>query len=171
MHLLGAVTGGLAALAGPRHCGETMRVTALFQEARDAGNVNRYLAARLAHADDGQRTLLPGFGHPLYPSGDPRAALLLDMLAGHVVTRAERQALAHIDSIVGAARDATGLAPTVDFALSALERVLALPAGAAFSRFALGRAAGWIAHAMEQIEDGRLIRPRARYVGPDEFTR
>lgn len=171
MHLVGAVTGGLTALAGPRHCGEMMLVTALFHEAREAGDVDRYVAARLARADPQQRTILPGFGHLLYPSGDPRAALLLEMLAGHAGTRAERNALAQIDSIVRAAHDATGLAPTVDFALSALERILALPAGAAFSLFALGRAAGWIAHAIEQIEDGRLIRPRARYVGPDESGR
>jgi citrate synthase len=171
MHFFGAVTGALAALAGPRHCGETMLVTALFHEAREAGDVDRYVAARLARTDTVQRTILPGFGHMLYPSGDPRATILLEMLAEQAATRAERQTLIHIDSIVRAAYDATGLAPTVDFALSALERVLALPQGAAFSLFALGRAAGWLAHAMEQIEDGRLIRPRARYVGPDEPVR
>ncbi|PMS17365.1 citrate synthase [Trinickia dabaoshanensis] len=171
MHLFGAVTGGLAALAGPRHCGETMLVTALFHEAREAGDVDRYLAARLARTDVVQRTVLPGFGHMLYPSGDPRAAILLEMLAQQATTRAERETLGQIDSIVRAAFDATGLAPTVDFALSSLERVLGLPQGAAFSLFALGRAAGWIAHAMEQIDDGRLIRPRARYVGPDEPMR
>lgn len=171
MHFFGAVTGALAALAGPRHCGETMLVTALFHEAREAGDVDRYVAARLARTDTVQRTILPGFGHMLYPSGDPRATILLEMLAEQAATRAERQTLTHIDSIVRAAYDATGLAPTVDFALSALERVLALPQGAAFSLFALGRAAGWLAHAMEQIEDGRLIRPRARYVGPDEPVR
>jgi len=48
--------------------------------------------------------------------------------------------------------------------------VLALPQGSAFSLFALGRAAGWIAHAVEQYDDGRLIRPRARYIGPDEHA-
>ncbi|HTH74410.1 MAG TPA: citrate/2-methylcitrate synthase, partial [Trinickia sp.] len=169
MHLFGAVTGGLAALAGPRHCGETMLVTAMFREAKHAGDIDRYIAGRLARDDGQQRTILPGFGHMLYPAGDPRAALLLDMLSQRVRTHAERQALADIDAIAHAVREATGLAPTVDFALSALERVLRLPAGAAFSLFALGRAVGWIAHAMEQLEDGRLIRPRARYVGPDEI--
>lgn len=170
MHLFGAVTGGLAALAGPRHCGETMLVTAMFHEATQAGDVDRYLAGRLARGDAQQRTILPGFGHLLYPSGDPRAALLLEMLAERATTRAERHALAGIDAIARAAGASTGLAPTVDFALSALERVLGLPAGAAFSLFALGRAVGWIAHAMEQFEDGRLIRPRARYIGRDEVT-
>ena len=53
----------------------------------------------------------------------------------------------------------------VDFALAALERVLDLPKEAAFTLFAVGRTVGWIAHAMEQAADGRLIRPRARYIG------
>lgn len=172
MHLFGAVTGGLAALAGPRHCGETMLVTAMFREATQALDIDRYLAARVSSGDigqRGQRTILPGFGHMLYPDGDPRCALLLDMLRQHAVDRAERQRLADIEVLVGAACEVTDLAPTVDFGLSALERVLGLPPGAAFSLFALGRAVGWIAHAMEQFDDGRLIRPRARYVGPDEL--
>jgi citrate synthase len=56
----------------------------------------------------------------------------------------------------------------VDFALAATERALGLPAGAAFTLFALGRVVGWIAHAMEQTRYGRLIRPRARYIGEYE---
>lgn len=169
MHLFGAVTGGLAALAGPRHCGETMRVTALFNEAEQAGDIDRYLAARLARDDGKERTLLPGFGHPLYPQGDPRATLLLGLLAqGANVRAGMRASLREIEAVVDAARHATGLAPTVDFALSSLERALGLPSGAAFSLFALGRAVGWIAHAIEQTDDGRLIRPRARYIGPYE---
>ncbi|PMS32706.1 citrate synthase [Trinickia symbiotica] len=170
MHLFGAVTGGLAALAGPRHCGETMRVSALFAEVDQAGDVDRYLAAHLArHDDDRPRTILPGFGHPLYPQGDPRATVLLAMLdecAG--VRTAARARLNQIEAITHAAGRSTGLAPTVDFALSSIERVVDLPPGAAFALFALGRAAGWIAHALEQMEDGRLIRPRARYVGAYE---
>jgi citrate synthase len=68
-------------------------------------------------------------------------------------------------ALARAVRDTTGAEPTVDFALAAIERVLGLPASAAFTLFAVGRVVGWIAHAMEQARDGRLIRPRARYVG------
>ena len=62
--------------------------------------------------------------------------------------------------------DLTGRRPNVDFALVALRRSLALPEGAAFSLFALGRSIGWIAQSLEQRSDGGLIRPRAAYVGP-----
>ena len=60
----------------------------------------------------------------------------------------------------------TGAAPNIDLALAIIERRLELPPGAAFALFATGRTAGWIAHALEQHQDGRLIRPRAQYTGP-----
>jgi len=168
-HLFGAIAGGLAALAGPRHGGETTRVAALFDEAARADDLDRFLATRLARdehaAAQPQRPLLSGFGHPLYPAGDPRARLLLQMLADSAPSRAP---LAAVQSLAAAMRDTTGAEPTLDYALAALERVLGLPAGAAFTLFAVGRVAGWIAHAMEQTADGGLIRPRARYIGAYE---
>ena len=61
---------------------------------------------------------------------------------------------------------ATGQAANIDFALVAMARALALPADTPFSLFAVGRMAGWHAHAIEQLQTGQLIRPRARYTGP-----
>jgi citrate synthase len=55
----------------------------------------------------------------------------------------------------------------VDFALTALSESLGLPKDAPFALFAIARCAGWIAHAIEQGQSGALIRPRARYVGPE----
>jgi citrate synthase len=65
-----------------------------------------------------------------------------------------------------AVRRLTGERPTLDFGLALLGAVLELPAGAALALFAIGRTIGWIAHALEQYTDARLIRPRARYEGP-----
>jgi len=99
---------------------------------------------------------IPGFGHSLYPAGDPRATALLD-------------AITDLDPIAAAvARHAStnaGLLPNLDFALVALTRTLNLPVDAAFALFAIGRTAGWIAHALEQRTEPGLIRPRAHYVG------
>ncbi|MDE1183100.1 citrate synthase family protein [Paraburkholderia sp.] len=162
-HLFGAIAGGLAALSGPRHGGETARVTALLDEASRAPDLDRFLATRLVDSDQaGYGGVLSGFGHPLYPHGDPRARLLLELLDACAPARSP---LAAINALVRAVHDTTGAAPTLDFALAAIERVLGLPAGAAFTLFAVGRSVGWIAHAIEQRNDGRLIRPRARYVG------
>jgi citrate synthase len=171
-HLFGAVAGGLAALSGPRHGGETARVMALFDEAARAGDLDRYLATRLARSDDGALppygSALSGFGHPLYPAGDPRARLLLCMLEDCAPARSP---FAAVQALARTVRDTTGTEPTVDFALAAIERVLGLPAAAAFTLFAVGRVVGWIAHAIEQTADGRLIRPRARYIGADGTRR
>ncbi len=162
MHLFGAAAGGLAALAGPRHGGETLRVAALFDDAARAGDLHRFLAERLTTDERGVAAPLSGFGHPLYPEGDPRARLLLDQLAQRAPARSS---MGEIDALAQAVAQTTGARPTVDFALAAIERVLELPRGAAFTLFAAGRVTGWIAHALEQIADARLIRPRARYVG------
>ncbi|HEY1997770.1 citrate synthase family protein [Paraburkholderia sp.] len=162
-HLFGAVTGGLAALAGPRHGGETVRVAALLDEASRAADLDRFLATRLAHHDHGSYgAVLSGFGHPLYPQGDPRARLLLELLTESAPARSP---ITQVHALARAVRDTTGAQPTLDFALAAIERVLGLPPGAGFTLFAVGRVTGWIAHAMEQVADGRLIRPRARYIG------
>ncbi|KFG97494.1 citrate synthase [Burkholderia paludis] len=164
--LFGAIAGGLAALSGPRHGGETFRTTALLDDAIRTADLDRTLATRVAPdgRTTGRRGTLAGFGHPLYPGGDPRGRALLDALQATVPDRpALRTALAFAARVEAA----TGLRPTIDFALSVLQRALALPDGAAFVLFAAGRTAGWIAHALEQYADGKLIRPRARYVGSD----
>ena len=144
--LAAAVLAGLCALSGPRHGGMAARVEAFASQAGRRG-WRKALAA-------GEPP--PGFGHALYPDGDPRATALLDAIElapGLAVLRQEVEA-------------ATGLRANVDFALVALRQSLGLPAEAPFALFALARTAGWLAHAIEQITTGALIRPRARYVGP-----
>ena len=150
-----AVTAGLAALRGARHGGLTERTGAFLEAVLGAGDLEAELAARLRRGE-----AFPGFGHPLYPQGDPRARVLLELLAesGSEAALAARPVAAAIEAL-------TGRAPTIDWALAVLGRSLALPAGGALALFALGRTLGWIAHAQEQYASGRIIRPRARYVG------
>lgn len=139
---------GLAALSGPRHGGATPLAQALLSDAA-AGDPATVVAQWL------QRGPIPAFGQPLYPTGDPRAAWLLARLPADPVR----------DAVIGAVDRISGVAPNIDFALAALVRALGLPDDAGFTIFALARSAGWIAHALEQHLDGRLIRPRAAYVG------
>ncbi len=153
----GAVMAGLAALQGPRHGGSTARVAALFDEVAGADSPAAAVAARMRR---GER--LPGFGHPLYASADPRCHLLQRLLAASV---GSNQTLAMAEEMAAAATEITGLQPNVDFALVMLQRALELPAEAPMGIFAIGRCAGWIAHAQEQYARPELIRPRARYVG------
>jgi len=145
-----ALAAAMAALSGQRHGGTTLAVRRLLDE---PGAPSEVIARALR---DGQ--VLPGFGHPLYPSGDPRAARLLELCR---VGRARR----HAEAFADAARSSLGLLPNVDFGLVALARSYALPEAAPFILFAVGRSAGWVGHILEQYATGQLIRPRARYVG------
>jgi citrate synthase len=139
-----AVIAGLATLSGPRHGGATEEVRAFLEE-------------REASDGDGrpfERGPLPGFHHPLYPEGDPRGAALLE---GVPLKASDAALLPRIEEKAGGR-------PTIDAALVVTERGFGLPRGAAFALFAIGRTAGWLAHAMEQQQQGSLIRPRARYI-------
>ena len=107
----------------------------------------------------------PGFGHPLYPDGDPRARCLLDLLAPLLGTRDTRL----VDETLAAAAITSPQAPNVDFALAALAFSAGMSADAIEAIFALARIAGWIAHALEEYAETPLrFRTRAIYVGrPD----
>ena len=147
------VIAGLAAHEGTKHGGATARVDAAWDALRRTGDLRAAFAERLRRGE-----VIEGFGHPLYPGGDPRASLLLAMLPkGKTATFARE--------LVAAAKAVIGEAPTVDFALVALARALGLPSGSALTLFAIGRTIGWIGHAIEQYEANAIIRPRAKYVG------
>lgn len=147
--LAASALAGLAALSGPLHGGMASRVETYMAEVKRAG-AEGATAARMMRGE-----ALPGFGHPLYPDGDPRAQALLDAFE-----TPKRWAAAAV-----AAQAAGSGRPNIDFALTALAKHLSLPDDAPFALFAAARCAGWIAHAMEQSRTGRLIRPRARYNG------
>ena len=151
------VLAGLAALGGFKHGGITEQATAFLREVAEPSRVRPVIAERLRR---GER--LPGFGHRLYPDSDPRAVALLSRLAEAYPSS---PALALVHTIIREATAVTRGAPSIDFALAALEHTLQLPYGTGLTLFAIGRTARWIGHALEQYQGQRLIRPRARYIG------
>lgn len=161
-HLHATVCSGLAALSGPRHGGATARAYALIEAACAAESPRDFIAARWQQGED-----LPGFGHALYPHGDPRAAELLAHLR---LRHADTPVMRRMEAVISATGDINGLRPNVDFTLAAICHVNALPASPALVMFAAARLAGWLAHALEQQAQGRLIRPRASYAGVPPAT-
>jgi citrate synthase len=151
------VIAGLSALSGPRHGGAAAAAEGLMQSFLASRDPKAALAERIRRAES-----LPGFGHALYPEGDPRAAALLEAL----IAVLPPPKAAHLAALVRDASRYAGRAPTIDFALGALSAALGLPRGAALGLFMVARSVGWIAHALEHYAEGPLIRPRARYVGP-----
>ena len=141
---------GLTTLSGPLHGDASGRVRALFSEVERLGEdqvLAHYLSNGLSPA---------GFGHHLYPDGDPRAAALLALFEPPKV----------IARFIGKVTKLTGLQPNIDVALAALVAHHRLPADAAFGLFATARSVVLLAHSLEQLGVAQVIRPRGRYVGP-----
>lgn len=151
------VGGGLAAIEGVKHGGSTARTESLLAALRRTRSLRTALADRLR-----QGLRIEGFGHPLYPNGDPRAAALL-ALVGERFHRSPE--LRFVREFARAGSALSGDAPNADFALAAASRIIGLPPGSGLTLFAIGRTIGWLGHAIEQYALGQIIRPRARYVG------
>jgi len=142
-----ALIAGLATLSGPRHGGVAGLAARALRAAHD-GHVAEFVTQMA-----GQTPYAYGFGHPLYPAGDPRAAHLLHRLPPDAPMRRAADALSAY----------LALPPNIDAALAACAGHFGWRADAATSLFSIGRSAGWIAHAAEQARSGAIIRPRARY--------
>jgi citrate synthase len=146
-----------ATLSGRRHGGTCDRIEDMAQRFTRPEQALAWLRSELA-----ERRALPGFGHPLYPGGDPRATPLFELCTEQGDDSPTVRTLAVIR---GAMELVDGERPTVDLALVALTASLGLRAGSATAIFALGRSLGYVAHVLEQREQGHLLRPRARYLG------
>ncbi len=148
--LSAAALSGLSTLTGPLHGGAWQSVRSLIGRAAVIGAEE----AVRSYLSEGRP--LPAFGHQLYPDVDARAEALLRCFK--------------LPPLFAGVRDVgeqlVGERVNVDFALTAMTHAYHLPEDAPLIIFALARTVGWLAHAMEQATSGRLIRPRARYVGP-----
>ncbi|GAB7036322.1 MULTISPECIES: citrate synthase [Catenuloplanes] len=154
-HPYAVVGAGLAAMDGPLHGAASGLAAEMLRAAIDSGDPLGAIADRLRTGGG-----VPGFGHPLYPEGDPRAAVLLGLLPAD---SAEATAVA---AIATAMHRRAGVAPNIDLALAAftLRHDMADDAGEAI--FAVARTAGWIAHAIEEYADQpSRFRPSGRYAG------
>ena len=149
---------GLAVVSGTLHGGASLGIEALLGEIDRADQAASVVGARLRR---GER--LRGFGHRLYPDGDPRAAALLARLRS---AAGASPRMAVVESLLEAAARRGLPDPNVDLALAALAHVAGMTRGAAEAIFATARTAGWIAHAREEYDRNTPIRPRARYTGP-----
>ncbi|MBN9681927.1 MULTISPECIES: citrate synthase [unclassified Corallococcus] len=154
--LYACISAALAAISGHRHGGACDRVEALIAE---VGRPER--AAQVVHGRLRRGEAVTGFGHRLYLKGDPRTPPLVDA-ALSVKPEAPRVRVAR--AVMDTMRDAGHPPPSLDWGLVVLADALGLPSGAATVLFSLGRTAGWVAHVLEQREQGHLLRPRARYV-------
>jgi len=154
LSLYDAIIAGLAALKGPKHGGAGVLASRLVRMLIDH-DPEPVIRERVAL---GER--FAGFGHGVYKRGDPRAMSLLNALTR---AGAARKFTREVPDRIA---EATGEFVNIDYALAVLAYSLRLAPGSELALFAMARTVGWVAHASEQLQHGKLIRPRARYVGP-----
>jgi citrate synthase len=162
-----AVIAAIGALSGPLHGGAPSRVLDMLDSIGDPADAESWLRAALARGEK-----LMGFGHPVYRTTDPRNVMLKEVaaelgserlaFAAHVEETAER--------LLRERRPDHPLYANVEFYASIVLDAIGLPRALFTPTFAVSRVIGWTAHVVEQTRDNAILRPSARYVGPDPVS-
>lgn len=162
-----AATGGIGALSGSLHGGANQDVMEMLYEVDDADKtpIEWVKDAR----ENGRR--VPGFGHRVYQVKDPRARILEEKLRDLADASGDRRWLEYTTAIESHLTDeglkSKGIAPNVDFYSGSVYDSMGIPMDLYTPIFAMSRVGGWVAHVNAYQQDNRLIRPRARYTGPE----
>ena len=162
-----AVTGGIGALSGSLHGGANQDVMEMLYEVDESGkDPTEWVRAA---TDEGRR--IPGFGHRVYEVKDPRARILAEKLDDLAAASSDERWLEYTAAIESYLTDEgltdQGIAPNVDFYSGSVYETMGIPMDLYTPIFAMSRVGGWGAHVNEYRGDNRLIRPRARYTGPE----
>ncbi|MFB6096111.1 MAG: citrate synthase [Haloferacaceae archaeon] len=166
-----AITGGIGALSGPLHGGANQDVMEMFVEIDDSGlDPVEYV---VEHMDGEENWRVPGWGHRVYNTKDPRARILEKRSKDLGESTGDSKWYDYASAIEQYLTEEQGLpekdiAPNVDFYSGTVYYQLGIPIDMYTPIFAMSRVGGWIAHVLEYQENNRLIRPRARYVGPED---
>jgi citrate synthase len=158
-----AVVGtGLGTMSGALHGGASLGAEVLLASASGPADAPRVVGELLRR---GER--IPGLGHFVYQTGDPRAMLLLDLIRA---AAPDSGRLAVAEAVLAEAGRRALPAPNIELALAVLASVAGMVPGAGEAVFAVARTAGWLAHALEEYARATPIRPRGVYIGHPAIT-
>jgi len=158
-----AITSAIGALKGPLHGGANEAVFRILEAIeRENSDPVGYVRTMLA-----QKNKIPGFGHRVYHTEDPRATHLRVMSRDLGASSGQPQWYEMSEKIEQFVRAEKKLNANVDFYSASTYRTLGIDVDLFTPLFAVSRISGWTAHVIEQLDDNRLIRPRAEYLGPD----
>ncbi len=157
-----AITSGIGCLKGPLHGGANEAAFKIL-ESIDSAGADPIEYVRKMFAD---KKKMPGFGHRVYHTEDPRATHLRKMSQQLGESKGEPKWFNMSQRIEQFIKSEKNLNPNVDFYSASTYHTLGIDLDLFTPIFAVSRISGWTAHVIEQIDDNRLIRPRAEYIGP-----
>jgi citrate synthase len=160
-----AIVGAISAIKGPLHGGASGNVLGMFEQIESPETAADFIDDMI---DRGER--VPGFGHRVYETVDPRA-LILRGISEQLADNAEDPDVYDIAyNVEEHMRETVGIDTNLDYYSAVAYHYLGIPDDLFPLMFCQARVAGWVAQALEQYEDNRLIRPRAEYVGPEDLS-
>ncbi len=157
------VSAAIGTLTGPLHGGANEEVIAMLEEVGSPDNAKAWLEKAIS-----SKRKIMGFGHRIYKVKDPRATVLQE-LAEHLFAESSRPVI--YDTALAVEKAAVellgpkGIYPNVDFYSGIIYTALGIPTDLFTPIFAIARAAGWLAHWMEQLKHNRIYRPEQIYIG------
>ena len=159
-----AVVGGIGALSGPLHGGAPSRALALLEEIGTVENARPYLVDAVTRGEK-----IMGFGHRVYKTDDPRSLFLRDVAERIDATKLAFAKVVEqtVVDVLAELKPGRNLYANVEFYAGVVMDHCGLPADLFTPTFASSRVIGWCANMLEQAADNRIIRPSARYVGPE----